>query len=211
MRALILASTSPRRRALLASLGVNFSLLAVPVDETVPPGPPETVVEALALRKARAAAGRVAEGYVIGADTIVMHKGRVLGKPESAAAAGEMLWSLQGDVHTVFTGVAVVAVPEGTTAVGWEQTRVSFAPLGREEIKAYVATGEPMDKAGAYAAQGLGAVFIRRIEGCYFNVVGLPLFLLGELLKIFGFNLLLDAGRGARGKDEGLRMKGWNR
>jgi septum formation protein len=201
MKQLILASTSPRRQALLASLGVGFSVLAVPVDETVPPGPPEKVVEVLALRKARAAAGRVAEGYVIGADTVVVHKGRVLGKPENAAAAREMLGSLQGDVHTVFTGVAVVAVPEGTTAVGWEQTRVCFAPLGPDEIEAYVATGEPLDKAGSYAAQGLGAVFIRWIEGCYFNVVGLPLFLLGGLLKGFGLNLLLGAGRCA--KDEG--------
>jgi septum formation protein len=203
MRPLILASTSPRRRALLTSLGVDFSVLAVPVDETVPPGPPEKVVETLAVRKARAAARRVAEGYVIGADTIVVHKGRVLGKPESAAAAKVMLRSLQGDVHTVFTGVAVVAVPEGTTAVGWEQTRVTFAPLGQDEIEAYVAVGEPLDKAGAYAAQGLGAVFIRRIEGCYFNVVGMPLFLLSELLKIFGFNLLLSGRRSAREKDEG--------
>ncbi|MEW6182403.1 MAG: Maf family protein [Bacillota bacterium] len=190
MKRLFLASTSPRRRALLATLGVEFEVLTASVDETMPPLPPEKAVEVLATRKAQAAAKRIPEGLIIGADTVVVHRGRVLGKPVDAAQAREMLSSLQGNGHTVFTGVAVLAMPEGAAAVGHEQTNVYFAPLGKDEINAYVATGEPLDKAGAYAAQGLGGVFIRRIEGCYFNVVGLPLNLLGDLLRGFGLNLL---------------------
>lgn len=192
MKRLFLASTSPRRRDLLATLGVEFEVLTTPVDENMPPLPPEKAVEVLAARKAQAAAVEVPQGLIIGADTVVVHRGRILGKPADAAQAREMLSSLQGDSHTVFTGVAVVAAPGGETAVGHAQTKVCFAPLGPEEINAYVATGEPLDKAGAYGAQGLGAVFIRRFEGCYFNVVGLPLNLLSDLLMGFGVNLLYE-------------------
>ncbi|HIE12172.1 MAG TPA: septum formation inhibitor Maf [Desulfotomaculum sp.] len=200
-RRIYLASTSPRRYALLASLGLDFSVLSVPVDETLPAVEPEKAVEIVAARKARAVAERLEEAaLVIGADTIVVHQGKTLGKPPGPGSACEMLRRLQGDCHTVFTGVAVTAVPEGKTAVAHAATRVCFAPLSEEEIAAYVATGEPLDKAGAYAAQGLGAVFIRRIEGCYLNVVGLPLSLLCEMLKGFGLNLLLVCGAQ---KDEG--------
>lgn len=195
MRRLFLASTSPRRQALVSSLGIDFSVLEVSVDEKLPPLPPGKAVEKIAVRKALAAAGQVEEGLVVGADTVVVHRGRVLGKPRDAAEAREILALLQGDCHTVFTGVAVVAMPEGKKAAEHERTRVYFAPLEPEEIEAYVATGEPLDKAGAYAAQGLGAVFIRRIEGCYFNVVGLPLNLLSKMFKSFGVNILLGTGR----------------
>jgi len=180
----------------LASLGLEFTVLAVPVDETPPPLPPGKAVEEVALRKARAVAAELAEAaLVIGADTVVVHRGRVLGKPRDAAAAAKMLRELQGEDHTVFTGVAVVAVPEGKAVAAHAATRVCFAPLSDAEIAAYVATGEPLDKAGGYAAQGLGALFIRRLEGCYFSVVGLPLHLLGEMLKGFGVNLLLREDR----------------
>lgn len=196
MRKLYLASTSPRRQALLASLGVDFTVLAVPVDETLPPLPPEKAVERVALRKAEAAAAKIGEpALIIGADTVVVREGQVLGKPRDATEARQMLRNLQGTWHSVFTGVALVAVPERVYAVAHEATQVYFAPLTEEEIAAYVATGEPLDKAGAYAAQGRGALFIRRIEGCYFNVVGLPLHLLGAMLKAFGVNLLLAASK----------------
>lgn len=186
-----LASASPRRYALLASQGLDFSVLSVLVDETPPPVGPEKAVEIVAARKARAAAERLEEtAFVIGADTIVVHRREILGKPPDPGHACEMLRRLQGDCHTVFTGVAAAAVPEGETAVAHAASRVCFVPLSDKEIRAYVITGEPLDKAGAYAAQGLGAVFIRRIEGCYFNVVGLPLYLLSEMLKSFGVNLL---------------------
>lgn len=195
-RRIYLASTSPRRSALLASLGLDFSVLAVPVDEATPPLVPEKVVEIVAARKVKAAADCLKEAaFVIGADTVVVHRGQILGKPSDPGHACEMLQRLQGECHTVYTGVAVAAVPEGQTAVAHEATRVCFAPLTEAEVEAYVATGEPLDKAGAYAAQGLGALFIRRIEGCYFNVVGLPLNLLNEMLNGFGLNLLLGSRR----------------
>lgn len=183
---------------LLASLGLEFTVLAVPVDETLPPLPPGKAVEEVALRKAQAVAAKLAEAaLVIGADTVVVHRGRVLGKPRDATEACRMLRELQGECHTVFTGVAVVAVPEGRAVAAHAATRVCFAPLSDAEVAAYVATGEPLDKAGGYAAQGLGALFIRRLEGCYFNVVGLPLHLLWEMLKGFGVNLLLREDSGS--------------
>lgn len=176
----------------MASLGLEFTVLAVPVDEALPPLPPGKAVEVVALRKAQAVAAKIEEAaLVIGADTVVVHRGRMLGKPRDAAAAAKMLRELQGEEHTVFTGVAVVAVPEGKAVAAHAATRVYFAPLSEAEIGAYVATGEPLDKAGGYAAQGRGALFIRRLEGCYFNVVGLPLHLVWEMLKGCGINLLL--------------------
>ncbi|MEW6448557.1 MAG: Maf family protein [Bacillota bacterium] len=191
-RRIYLASASLRRSALLASLGLDFSVLTVPVDETPPPLEPEKAVEIVAARKVQAAAETLREkALVIGADTIVVHRGQILGKPSDPGHARQMLRLLQGECHTVYTGVAVAALPEGETVVAHEATRVCFAPMTEAEVEAYVATGEPLDKAGAYAAQGLGAVFIRRIEGCYFNVIGLPLNLLSKMLKGFGFNLLL--------------------
>ncbi|MGQ9823687.1 MAG: Maf family protein [Desulfotomaculales bacterium] len=186
-----LASTSPRRQALLKQLGIPFTVLARPVDEDVAGKVPfSRLVEILAYRKAEAAAGEVAGGVVIGADTVVACRGQVLGKPSSAEEAEKMLGFLSGKEHEVFTGLAVIQKPSLRKAVAHERTKVRFRPLTREEIKRYVATGEPMDKAGAYAIQGLGAIFIEKIEGCYFNVVGLPLALLARLLREFGLDVL---------------------
>jgi len=148
---------------------------------------------------------------VVGADTVVTLPGRVLGKPSSAAEAREMLEMLSGREHRVVTGVAVVDPAGGRSVAGAEETRVFFRNLTRAEIQAYVESGEPMDKAGAYAVQGLGALLVERIEGCYFNVVGLPLGLLAGLLGEFGYDLLarscaaaaarrLRDGRGRAGK-----------
>lgn len=186
-----LASASPRRGILLKQLGIPFSVLVRPVEESlnerVPSG---RQAEALAERKARAAAREVGEGLVIGADTIVACRGRVLGKPVNPEDAEKMLGFLQGKEHEVFTGLAVVQKPSLRTVAAYGRTRVEFKPLAPEQISRYVATGEPLDKAGAYAIQGLGAVFIERIEGCYFNVVGLPLALLAEILQKFGVDVL---------------------
>lgn len=191
-----LASTSPRRQALLKQLGIPFTVLARPVDETVAGEVPfSRLVEVLARRKAEAAAGEVAEGLVIGADTVVVCQGRLLGKPFSAAKAKEMLAFLSGKEHEVFTGLALVQKPLLRAAVAHERTRVKFRPLAPEQINRYVATGEPLDKAGAYAIQGLGAIFIEKIEGCYFNVVGLPLALLARLMQEFGLDVLDAAGK----------------
>ncbi|RDV82924.1 Maf family protein [Ammonifex thiophilus] len=196
MRRIVLASTSPRRQEILRSLGVEFEVVAPRVKESFSSDfPPAEMAEELARLKVEEVASRVTPpALVIGADTIVVHRGKVLGKPRSEEEAKEMLAALQGNEHTVFTGVAVLGLPEGRLIKDHVATRVFFAPLAAEEIAAYVATGEPMDKAGAYAAQGKGALFIEKIEGCYFNVVGLPVFLLHRLLLQFGVNLLTGQG-----------------
>mgnify|MGYP001491180455 CR=1 FL=1 len=189
-RQLILASSSPRRSELLKQLGLDFRILPCEVNETLPPGlRPDELVETLAARKAWAAAVLLNEGIVIGADTVVALNGQVLGKPADTSDAAEMLRLLQGTNHEVYTGVALVDAGRREILIDHEQTRVYFKPLEEVEILRYVSTGEPMDKAGAYAVQGLAAMFIGRLEGCYTNVVGLPLAKLSEMLKQFGYNV----------------------
>jgi septum formation protein len=190
-RQLILASSSPRRSELLKQLGLDFRILPCEVNETSPPGlRPGELVETLAARKALAAAGLLDKGIVIGADTVVALNGQVLGKPTGTSDAVEMLRQLQGTNHEVYTGVALVDAGRREILIDHEQTRVYFKPLEEIEILRYVSTGEPMDKAGAYAIQGLAAMFISRLEGCYTNVVGLPLAKLSEMLRQFGYNVL---------------------
>jgi len=191
MKKLVLASASPRRRELLKQIGLVFRTLVSPVDETPPTGlSPFELVELLAVRKAMAVARTLEEGIVIGADTVVVWRGEVLGKPSGAVEAMEMLRRLQSDVHEVYTGVAVVDTGTGRVLADHEKTRVFFRAVEEEEIRRYVATGEPLDKAGAYAIQGLAAVFVKGLEGCYTNVVGLPLARLAGMLKQFGYNVL---------------------
>jgi septum formation protein len=186
-----LASSSPRRSMLLEQLGLPFTVVVPEVEEEVQEGlPPHQLVETLALRKAGAVAPSISKGLVVAADTVVVWQGKVLGKPADAREAAEMLGLLAGNEHEVFTGVAVMEKPSGRRVVTHERTRVRFRPLTTEEIARYVATGEPLDKAGAYAAQGLGAIFIAGIRGCYFNVVGLPLARLAQVLKEFGVDPL---------------------
>lgn len=186
-----LASSSPRRSMLLEQLGLPFTVVAPEVAEEVQEGlPPHQLVETLALRKAGAVEPSISKGLVVAADTVVVWQGKVLGKPADAREAAEMLSLLAGNEHEVFTGLAVMEKPSGRRVVTHERTRVRFRPLTTEEIARYVATGEPLDKAGAYAAQGLGAIFIAGIRGCYFNVVGLPLARLAQVLKEFGVDPL---------------------
>lgn len=188
---LILASASPRRKALLDSIGVSFKVQPARVPEAWDDSSdPEEVARDLALRKARAVAALQAEGLVVGADTLVCLDGVILGKPRSESEATSMLQRLSGKTHSVVTGVAVVDSRSGREEVAAEVTRVTFRTLSPAEIERYVATGEPMDKAGAYGIQGVGALLVARIEGCYPNVVGLPLVRLAELLSRFGVELL---------------------
>jgi septum formation protein len=183
MSPLILASASPRRRELLQSLGVDFVVRAVDIDESQRPDEdPGTYVCRLAQEKARASAALgAADEWVLGADTTVVVDGRIFGKPQDDADARIMLHALAGRGHEVLTGVALIAA--GREQVLLERTAVFFAMMNDAEIEAYVASGEPRDKAGAYAIQGRGAAFVTRIEGSHSNVVGLPLHRVAALLR----------------------------
>ncbi len=182
---IILASESPRRKELLRLMGLSY--IAVPSEiEEKPPVHASTqeLVCSLALQKARAVAGRYPDDCVIGADTVVELDGDVLGKPHTPENAKRYLTRMQGRRHTVYTGVAVLK--GGCEDVRFCTTEVWFTPMSEREIDWYVSTGEPLDKAGAYGVQGPGGIFVDRIEGNYFNVIGMPLPLL--------YRMLLDAG-----------------
>ena len=187
---IILASASPRREQLLRQAGCEFQVWPSRAEEDNAAAlPPDELVRLHARLKAQAVAAEVQPGdVVIGADTIVVLAGKVYGKPENAAAAVAMLAELSGRTHSVWSGVAVVS--QGQCLVDAVETRVTLAKLTAEQIRRYVATGEPLDKAGAYAVQGRGALFVERLEGCYFNVVGLPLRALSRLLSRLGVELL---------------------
>ncbi len=192
-RMIILASGSPRRRELLSLLGLPFEVISSDADESTPPGlAPAEIVRSLALRKAEAVRPSAGEraAVIVGSDTIVVLGDQVLGKPEDTQDSRDMLQLLQGRTHQVYTGVACIGLPEGKTVVEHRVTSVTMRAMSMDEISAYIATGEPADKAGSYAIQGLGATQVERIEGCYFNVVGLPLSLLGEMLSGFGISVL---------------------
>ena len=189
---LFLASHSPRRRELIRLLGVPCEILDPPdMDEVLLieqfEGIAEDMPAALAEAKAVLALPYIREGYLICADTDVIHAGEILGKPSSPDDAFQMLKRLSGDKHLVVTGVSVAKAPEGTIRTRAAKTKVKFISMTDSEIRRYVASGEPIDKAGAYGIQGLAAPFIERIEGCYFNVVGLPINLLYGLLIEAGF------------------------
>jgi septum formation protein len=174
---LILASQSPRRRQLLQRLGLAFDVVpsdaSEDLDESIAPA---GAVEMLALRKAAVVSHRHPDALVLGADTIVVLDGDVLGKPASGDEAAAMLRRLSGRTHTVYTGIALLHHASGRTVAAHEATEVTFAPLAPWEIEAYVATGSPMDKAGGYGIQDdLGALLIAGVRGDYYNVVGLPL------------------------------------
>jgi septum formation protein len=174
---LILASTSPRRAQILKEAGLTFSVLSSAVDETpLPEETPQQLVQRLADAKAELVAARtIGPAIVIAADTVVTLDGNILGKPKSTEDARHMLQQLSGRTHAVITGVSVIRLPDMERRQFVESTLVHFDQLLGEEILRYLATEEPYDKAGAYAIQGRAGRYIPRIEGCYFNVVGLPL------------------------------------
>ncbi|MEE0970609.1 MAG: Maf family protein [Clostridia bacterium] len=192
----ILASKSPRRKEILETIGLDFEIMTSEADESYEKGTaPSDIVMTLSARKAAAVKEKLkAEGkdlsdtVIIGADTIVYAAGEVLGKPRSKEDAERMLTMLGGTSHTVISGVTVIC--GGRSASVFEETVVSFAPMTERDIKWYVESGEPMDKAGAYAVQGIASMWVDKIEGCYFNVVGLPVSALRKLLqRVFGIML----------------------
>ena len=188
---IILASNSPRRRELLERIGIaDFTVAAPNVDESVEPGlSPADMVEQLSLRKAMAAAGHFGpDDLILAADTVVALDGAVLGKPRDENDAFAMLSALSGREHRVYTGVTVLRGDKAVTQ--HEETAVTFRELSPDEIRGYIATGEPMDKAGAYGIQGVGALLVSGIRGDYSNVMGLPVFRLGRILSGFGLDLL---------------------
>ena len=190
---LVLASSSPRRAEILRAAGIDFGVRPVEVPEVAAPNESaEALVARLARSKAETAAALYAPAgepaIIIGADTAVEAGRDILGKPRDAAHAREMLALLSGRTHRVLTGLHLIRVPDRVARRAVEKTQVTMELLSAEEIDEYVATSEPCDKAGAYAIQGLAGVFISKIEGCYFNVVGLPLVRLYGLLRSLGWS-----------------------
>ena len=173
----ILASASPRRAEILRRAGISFAVISSAIDETAVPGEtPQQHVQRLADAKAELVAGRaVGPAILVAADTVVVLDGQILGKPRSTEEARRMLELFSGRTHSVITGVAILRLPEMERRQFVETTLVHFSRLSRDDVSRYLATEEPYDKAGAYAIQGHAGRFIPRIEGCYFNVVGLPL------------------------------------
>ena len=193
---IILASQSPRRRELLGQMGLTHVIIRPALgEERAEPGlTPAQLVEALSRQKAEEVAGRSAPGdLILAADTVVAVDGQILGKPRDKDHARQMLALLSGRDHTVYTGVTVRR--DQTVLTQHEATRVRFRPLSPAEIDAYVRSGEPMDKAGAYGIQGLGALLVEGIEGDYCNVVGLPVCRLGRMLLEFGVDPLAGVPR----------------
>ena len=187
---IILASSSPRRREILSQLGVQFDVIPSDYEEKSENNDPYELVMLFAENKAKSVAECIKEkALIIGADTIV-YKDEVMGKPKSKAVAADMLKKLSGSTHSVITGISVIETPEMNIITEYEETIVRFKDIPGDEIDAYIQSGEPMDKAGAYAIQGLGSLLVRGIEGCYFNVVGLPVYKLSTMFEKLGYKLL---------------------
>ena len=187
MKQIVLASQSPRRRELLEQLGLEFTIQPSTVEEKVTSEDPVVVVRKLSRQKAQDVADQMEKEHpghdmvVLGADTIVVYKGRILGKPADRDDAEKMLHMLQGNTHSVYTGVTLIG--KGKSVTFAEETKVTMYPVSHEEITWYIETKEPDDKAGSYAVQGLGARFIQKIEGDYNNVVGLPAGRIYQILR----------------------------
>ncbi|MBQ9265302.1 MAG: septum formation inhibitor Maf [Clostridia bacterium] len=185
---LILASSSPRRRELMGYTGIPFEVITADAEE-LKTGEPDKLVMENARRKAKAVWDKHPGRVVLGADTIVYQHGKVLGKPRDEKEAAQMLHDLSGAWHAVYTGVCVIR-PDGEEDVRVDISKVQFVPLEDEVIQAYVKTKEPMDKAGAYALQGIGGMYVQRIEGSYSNVIGLPMALARDMLRQAGIQNL---------------------
>ena len=191
MKDIIMASTSPRRKALLEQIGLKFKVdTRAQEDKGLVGLEPNELVKAVSLKKAQSIAGYYPDAIIIAADTIGVIDGGIIGKPHSAKEARAMLAAMSGKTHTVITGFTVMDTLTRKSVSRSVETTVWMKRMTKAEIEAYVNTGEPLDKAGAYAIQGLGAVLVEKIEGDYFNVVGLPLCALVDALKEFGVNIL---------------------
>ncbi len=191
MRKLVLASGSPRREEILRRLGLEVEVIPSNISEETFEGlTPENTVVRLALEKARDVAGRLDfPGLVIGADTIVVLDGLIMGKPENPEQAFDMLNRLSGREHTVITGLALVDRSMGVEMADYQCTRVKMKQIESSRLRKYIQTGEPFDKAGAYAVQGKASVFVDSIAGCFFNVMGLPVAMLDNMLRTAGIDL----------------------
>ncbi len=190
----VLASASARRQQLLRNMGMHFEVCPSHVNERVETGvSPEDLVQVLALRKARHVAAQRPDALTLGADTVVVLAGDMLGKPDSPAEAEQMLKRLSGATHSVYTGIALLHPPSNRTVQASERTDVTFHTLSAAEVADYVASGSPLDKAGAYGIQdSRGPFFVRRIDGDYYNVVGLPLHRFYRILKEHFSDLLTE-------------------
>jgi septum formation protein len=192
MSRFILASSSPRRIELLRALNMDFDIIPSNYEENIIQKPPHELVCEFARSKAMDVAKNLSmDKVIISADTIVYKDDEILGKPKSRVEAYKMLKKLSGSSHSVITGICVIDKKSGKIFEDYEETVVFFKVLTDIEINDYINSGEPMDKAGAYGIQGLGGIFVEKIEGCYFNVVGLPVFKLNKLLGKMGVNLLV--------------------
>jgi septum formation protein len=191
MKRIILASASPRRKELLEKLGLRFEVEPSNYEEDTPSGlEPHELARKISREKAKAVASKHRDAIVIAADTFIAFGDQILGKPHTAIEAREMLKTLSGQYHSVITGFSIIDTETEKTLSESVETKVYIKKLTRAEIDAYIKSKEPLDKAGAYAIQGLGAVIVEKIEGDYFNVIGLPLSALTEALKEFGINIL---------------------
>ena len=189
MKKVVLASSSPRRYEMLKQIGLKFEVIPADIEEVIDTKLiPENMVQKLSYDKAFYVANKFNNLIVIGADTIVL-KDEILGKPNNEEHAFKMLKSLQGAWHEVITGVTVIDSSDLRYVNAFEKTRVKMKPLSESDIRSYIKTGEPMDKAGSYGIQGKGAVLVEKIEGCYSNVVGLPLMKLSLVLEGFGITI----------------------
>jgi septum formation protein len=190
-RVIILASSSPRRKELLAQTGLTFKVDPSDCAEDLHNGlPPESLAKTNSIHKAALVAAKYPDAIVIAADTFGVIRGNIIGKPETAADAVKMLRSLSGKSHRVITGLTVIDSARHKMITRVVETRVYIKKMTKAEIENYVATGEPLDKAGAYAIQGLGAMIVEKITGDYYNVVGLPLYTLAAVLREFGVEVL---------------------
>lgn len=192
---MVLASSSPRRIELLKQFGIKFDIIPSDIDEIIEPNlSPEKNVMNLAEKKAKEVFKRLEDGakdsLVISADTVVFIEGTILGKPSDKEEAFHMLKKISGKCHTVFTGVCIIDGGFGRELVDFEKTYVHIKKMSDEEILKYINTGEPFDKAGAYAIQGFGSLIVERVEGCFYNVVGLPLYKLNSMLQKLGYDLM---------------------
>lgn len=189
---IVLASKSPRRSEILNNIGLSFDVVESRFDEAYDASlKPEEVVKYLSYKKANEVANRIKDdALVIGADTVVVLDNIIMGKPADKKEAFNMLRSLSNRQHHVYTGISIIRVPSHECISDFEVTGVKIKDLSDEEIENYIKTGEPMDKAGSYAVQGIGSLIVEKIDGCYFNVVGLPVYKLSCMLKKFGLNLL---------------------
>ena len=191
MRTIILASASPRRKELLSLIGLKFKVHVSDYEEDLGLKlKPRELAKFLSLEKARAVAGKYEDALIIAADTFIVFRGKLLGKPHTDKEALRMLTLLNGKSHSVITGYTVIDTSNGKKSSCSVETKVWFRKMTGSELKAYVETGEPLDKAGAYAIQGIGSLIVKKIEGDYFNVIGLPVASLAMTLKKFGISVM---------------------